>query len=75
MTIKLTLTDEEAGFLYGQLHRASLEHGFRYRRRSRKLTPAQTAARAIEQSLRVKIRKVLPRGVAQTIEIVNASVM
>jgi hypothetical protein len=75
MLIKLTLTDEEAGFLYGQLHRASLENSFRYRRRRSKLTEAQKAAHAIEHSLRTKIRKVLPRGAAKTIEIVNASVL
>jgi hypothetical protein len=74
--ILMTLTDEEAGFLYGQLHRSSLERS-RYRRRGTNTarTAAQKAAAAIEQSIRVKLRKVLARGAAQTIEILNASLI
>jgi len=73
MVIKVTLTDEEAGFLYGMLYRSTQESA--YRRRSHKASEAETLARKMALSIRSKVRKVLPKGAARAIEVINAGLM
>lgn len=70
MNIKLTLTDEELGFLYGMLYRSTQESS--YRRRRRTLTEAEKLAQKIALSVRGKARKALPKGAARAIEVMNA---
>ena len=75
MNIKLLLTDEEAGYLYGNLYRQTVEAD-RYKSRRRfPRTAAEKAAREIAVSLRRKLRKSLPRGAARAIEVLSAQVM
>lgn len=74
MNIKLTLTDEELGFLYGMLYRVTQERIYR-RRGTRQLTEAEKLAQKISLSLRAKARKALPAGSARAIEIVNAGLL
>jgi RNase P subunit RPR2 len=73
MNIKLTLTDEELGFLYGMLYRSTQERGYRRHRRS--ITEAEKLAQKLALSLRSKARKALPRGAARAIEVVNAGLL
>lgn len=71
MSIKLTLTDEEMGFLYGLLYRNTQETSFR-RRRGRVLSDSEKLAQKIALSVRAKARKALPKGAARAIEIIHA---
>lgn len=72
MICKLALTDEEAGFLYGMLYRATQE---RHYRRRRERTEAEKAAQKISMTLRQKARRALPKGAARAIEVMNASLL
>jgi hypothetical protein len=74
MNIKLTLTDQELGFLYGMLYRATQERSFR-RRRGSSLTEAEKLAQKLSMSVRMKARKALPQGAAQAIEVMNAGLL
>lgn len=74
MNVRLSLTDEEAGYLYGMLYRSTVELS-RYRRRGHRVSEAEKAARSIAVELRRKVRKVLPKGAARAVEVINASLM
>ncbi len=73
MNIKLTLTDEELGFLYGMLYRSTQERS--YRRRARGVTEAEKLAQKLALSVRLKTRKALPAGAARAIEVMNAALL
>lgn len=73
MIITLKLTDEEAGFLYGMLHRSTQERG--YRRRRVVLSESEKLAQKLAISLKAKTRKALPKGAARAIEVMNASLL
>lgn len=72
MNVKLILTDEEAGFLYGMLYRVTQERNYR---RRRVFSEAEKASQKLSMTLRRKTRKVLPRGAARAIEVINASMI
>lgn len=74
MNIKLTFTDQELGFLYGMLYRATQERSYR-RRRGSQPSEAEKLAQKLSMSLRVKTRKALPAGAAQAIEVMNAGLL
>jgi len=70
---RINLSDEEAGFLCGILYDRTRDQ--RFRRRGRKETPGEKAARALAQGIRKKLNHAIGRRAARVIETITQAVI